>query len=92
MREAPFLSFRDFLPNNPQAVIEYENIKRKLENTEKNRKSNPLGKTELINKIIDFLIQLTVALVEIACLVRKIKTILKRDRRKILINLYFKAT
>ncbi|MEY9979224.1 GrpB family protein [Lysinibacillus sp. RC79] len=50
---AKHLAFRDYLRNNPQVVIEYENIKRNPANTVKDRKSYTLGKTEFINKIFD---------------------------------------
>ncbi|WP_412675024.1 GrpB family protein [Aneurinibacillus aneurinilyticus] len=50
---AKHLVFRDYLRNNPQVVIEYENIKRHLADTVKDRKSYTLGKTEFINKILE---------------------------------------
>ncbi|WHZ58971.1 GrpB family protein [Metabacillus hrfriensis] len=46
------LAFRDYLRNNREAVIEYENLKRKLANTVKDRNSFSLGKTEFINGIL----------------------------------------
>lgn len=50
---ARHLAFRDYLRNNPQAIIEYENIKRNLANTVKDRTSYTSGKTEFINKILE---------------------------------------
>ena len=47
------LAFRDYLRNNPKAVIEYEKIKRNLADTVKDKKSYTLGKTEFINKILE---------------------------------------
>lgn len=50
---ARHLLFRDYLRNNPQVVIEYENLKRNLANTVKDRTSYTLGKTEFISKILE---------------------------------------
>ncbi len=50
---ARHLAFRDYLRNNRQAAIEYEDLKRNLALTAKDRSSYTSGKTEFINKILD---------------------------------------
>ncbi|MCA1057689.1 GrpB family protein [Rossellomorea aquimaris] len=49
---ARHLAFRDYMRDNPQAVIEYEQIKRRLANTVTSRDSYTEGKTEFINRIL----------------------------------------
>jgi GrpB-like predicted nucleotidyltransferase (UPF0157 family) len=49
---ARHLAFRDYLRNNRQVLIEYENIKKNLAATVKDRKSYTLGKTEFIDNIL----------------------------------------
>ncbi len=46
---ARHLAFRDYLRNNPEAVTEYESIKRNLSRTVSDRKSYTLGKEEFVN-------------------------------------------
>lgn len=46
------IALREYLRNNTEAVIEYENIKRNFKNTAKDRNAFTLGKNEFINKIL----------------------------------------
>lgn len=50
---AKHLAFRDYLSSNPQVVMEYENLKRKLANTVKDRTFYTLSKTEFISNILE---------------------------------------
>lgn len=47
------LAFRDYLRNNPEAVTEYENIKKTLAKTMKDRTSYTSGKSEFIKNILE---------------------------------------
>jgi GrpB-like predicted nucleotidyltransferase (UPF0157 family) len=49
---ARHLAFRDYLRKNQEAVIEYENIKKTLANTVKERSSYTSGKTEFVSEIL----------------------------------------
>lgn len=49
---ARHMAFRDYLRNDPVSLIEYENIKRNLAKTVKERNSYSLGKNEFIKKIL----------------------------------------
>lgn len=53
---ARHLAFRDYLRNNPEAVTEYDRIKKTLAMTVKDRTSYTSGKTEFINKILEKII------------------------------------
>lgn len=49
---ARHLAFRDYLRNNPEAVIEYEQLKKYLAINAKDRTEYTLGKTNFVNKIL----------------------------------------
>lgn len=51
---ARHLAFRDYLRNNPNAVIEYEQLKKDLAKNAKDRTEYTLGKTTFINEILNF--------------------------------------
>jgi GrpB-like predicted nucleotidyltransferase (UPF0157 family) len=50
---ARHLAFRDYLRKNPQSVVEYEQLKKSLSQTAKDRASYTLGKTDFINKVLE---------------------------------------
>ncbi|MDX8345830.1 GrpB family protein [Rossellomorea sp. YZS02] len=49
---ARHLAFRDYLSNNQEAVMEYENLKKNLANSVKNRTSYTSAKSEFISGIL----------------------------------------
>jgi GrpB-like predicted nucleotidyltransferase (UPF0157 family) len=50
---ARHLAFRNYLRTNPNAVIEYEQLKKDLARNAKDRREYTLGKTNFINKILN---------------------------------------
>jgi GrpB-like predicted nucleotidyltransferase (UPF0157 family) len=50
---ARHMAFRNYLREHPEAVIEYDQLKRNLANIIKDRTAYTLGKTNFVNKILE---------------------------------------
>lgn len=50
---AKHITFRDYLRDHPEAVIEYEQLKKDLAKNVKDRTNYILGKTNFITKILE---------------------------------------